>query len=64
MSKIKFHFTNVRKYVQGKSPIELAVEVFAFGFLLPLVVFGITSIIFSLITGEINTNNISFGIYG
>ena len=63
MNKIKFHFTNVRKYVQGKSPIELGMEVFAFGLLMPAAIGGILFMIVGLITGEINTANANFGIY-
>tara|TARA_Y100000768_G_C23866073_1_gene628109 strand:+ start:122 stop:286 length:165 start_codon:yes stop_codon:yes gene_type:complete len=54
----------VYNYAKGKPVAELIAEVIAFGFLLPLVIMGLTTIIFALLTGEINTNNITFGIYG
>ena len=42
MSKIKFVQNKVYNYVKGKSVVELAFELLAFGFLLPLAVMGIT----------------------
>ncbi len=64
MNKIKLTYNKVYNYAKGKPVAELIAEVIAFGFLLPLVIMGLTTIIFALLTGEINTNNITFGIYG
>ena len=64
----KFYFRGfkaaVTKYVKSKPLVEVVAEVIAFGFLLPLVVIGLTTIVFAMLTGEIDTNNITFGIYG
>ena len=66
MSNFKFRgfIPAVTKYVKSKPLVEVVAEVIAFGVLLPMVVLGITSLILGLITGEINTSNVSFGIYG
>lgn len=66
MSKFKFRgfIPAVTKYVKSKPLVEVVAEVIAFGFLLPLVVIGLTTIVFAMLTGEIDTNNITFGIYG
>ncbi len=66
MSKFKFRgfIPAVTKYVKSKPLVEVVAEVIAFGFLLPLVVIGVTTIVFAMLTGEIDTNNITFGIYG
>tara|TARA_E500000331_G_C16962989_1_gene585814 strand:+ start:266 stop:463 length:198 start_codon:yes stop_codon:yes gene_type:complete len=65
---MKFKFRGfipaVTKYVKSKPLVEVVAEVIAFGFLLPLVVIGVTTIVFAMLTGEIDTNNITFGIYG
>ena len=42
MSKIKFVRNKVYNYVKGKSVVELALELLAFGFLMPLAILGIT----------------------
>jgi len=42
MSKIKFVQNKVYNYVKGKPVFELICEVYAFGFLLPLAIIGIT----------------------
>ena len=66
MSKFKFRgfIPAVTNYVKSKPLVEVVAEVIAFGLLLPMVVIGVTSLIFGLITGEINTSGLSFGIYG
>ena len=63
MSKIKFTYNKVYNYVKGKSVIELAFEVLAFGVLMPMAVSGILFMIVGLITGDIDTANANFGIY-
>ena len=63
MSKIKFTYNKVYNYVKGKSVVELAFELLAFGVLMPMAVSGILFMIVGLITGEINTTHASFGIY-
>ena len=63
MSKIKFTYNKVYNYVKGKSVIELAFELLAFGVLMPMAVSGILFMIVGLITGEINTTHANFGIY-
>ena len=66
MSKFKFRgfIPAVNKYIKSKSPVEILAEVIAFGVLLPMVIIGLTTIIFAMLTGEIDTNNLTFGIYG
>ena len=51
-------------YTKSKSVIEIFFDVLAFGILLPMAVSGITFMIFALITGQIDTTNVTFGIYG
>ena len=63
MSKIKFTYSKVYNYVKGKSVVELAFELLAFGVLMPMAVSGILFMIVGLITGEINTTHANFGIY-
>jgi len=63
MSKIKFTYNKVYNYVKGKSVVELAFELLAFGVLMPMAVSGILFMIVGLITGEINTTHANFGIY-
>jgi len=63
MSKIKFTYNKVYNYVKGKSVVELAFELLAFGVLMPMAVSGILFMIVGLITGEIDTTHASFGIY-
>ena len=63
MSKIKFTYNKVYNYVKGKSVVELAFELLAFGVLMPMAVSGILFMIVGLLTGEINTTHASFGIY-
>lgn len=63
--KIKFRmYPAVTKYVKSKHPVELLAEIIAFGFLTPLAIGGILFMIFGLITGQIDTNGVTFGIYG
>ena len=66
MSNFKFRgfIPAVTKYVKSKPVAEVIAELIAFGFLLPLAVSGILFIIGGLITGNIDTSNITFGIYG
>ena len=61
---IKFHLNKVYNYTKSKSVIELILDVLAFGVLLPMAVGGITFMIFALITGQLDTTNVTFGIYG
>jgi hypothetical protein len=53
----------VYNYVKGKSVVELALELIAFGFLMPLAISGILFMIVGLLTGEIDASNANFGIY-
>ena len=66
MSNFKFRgfIPAVTKYVKSKPVVEVIAEVIAFGVLMPLAVSGILFIIGGLITGNIDTSNITFGIYG
>ena len=65
MKFIKFRmYPAVTKYVKSKSIGELIAEMIAFGFLAPLAIFGILFMIFGLITGQIDTAGVTFGIYG
>ena len=66
MSKFKFRgfIPAVNKYIKSKSPVEILAEVIAFGVLLPMVILGLTTIIYGLVSGQIDTNGITFGIYG
>ena len=61
---IKFHFNKAYNYVKGKSVVELMFEFLAFGILLPMAVSGIAFMIFAMLTGQVDFNNVSFGIYG
>lgn len=61
---IKFHLNKVYNYTKSKSVIEIFFDVLAFGVLLPMAISGITFMIFALITGQIDTTNVTFGIYG
>jgi len=63
MSRIKFTYNKVYNYVKGKSVVELALELIAFGFLMPLAISGILFMIVGLLTGEIDASNANFGIY-
>ena len=49
MSKIKFTYNKVYNYVKGKSVIELAFEVLAFGVLMPMAILGITFMSYQII---------------
>ena len=66
MSNFKFRgfIPAVTKYVKSKPVVEVIAELIAFGFLLPLAASGILFIIGGLITGDIDTSNATFGIYG
>ena len=63
----KFYFRGfipaVTKYVKSKPVIEVVMDVLAFGFLLPLAIFGWLSLVINLIMNGIDPN-IQFGIYG
>ena len=63
MSKIKFTYNKVYNYVKGKSVVELAFELLAFGVLMPMAVSGILFMIVGLLTGDIDTTHANFGIY-
>ena len=62
MSKIKFVQNKVYNYVKGKSIVELAFEVLAFGVLAPMAFSGIAFMIFMLVTGQVTDVNIACGI--
>ena len=63
----KFYFRGfipaVTKYVKSKPLIEVVMDVFAFGFLLPLAVIGIAVLISNLVINGF-PSDVSFGIYG
>ncbi len=63
----KFYFRGfkaaVTNYVKSKSLIQVAMDVFAFGFLLPLAVVGWVSLVIHLIMNGI-PGDVTFGIYG
>jgi hypothetical protein len=65
MSKFKFRGFKaaVTKYVKSKPVHLVLMEVFAFGFLMPLAVFGWLALVINLVVNGIDPN-ISFGIYG
>ena len=63
MSKIKFTYNKAYNYVKGKSVVELAFELLAFGVLMPMAVSGILFMIVGLLTGDIDTTHANFGIY-
>ena len=53
MSKIKFSYNKVYKYLKGKSVIELILEAYVYGFLMPLTIGGITFMWYMLLTGQV-----------
>ena len=53
MSKIKFTYNKVYKYLKGKSVIELILEAYVYGFLMPLAIGGITFMWYMLLTGQV-----------
>ncbi len=63
----KFYFRGfipaVTKYVKSKPVIEVLMEIFAFGFLVPLAVIGWVSLVIHLIINGV-PSDITFGIYG
>ena len=63
----KFYFRGfipaVTKYVKSKPVIEVLMEIFAFGFLVPLAVIGWVSLVIHLIVNGV-PSDITFGIYG
>tara|TARA_R100000697_G_C5445731_1_gene196317 strand:+ start:407 stop:604 length:198 start_codon:yes stop_codon:yes gene_type:complete len=63
----KFYFRGfipaVTKYVKSKPVIEVVMDIFAFGFLLPLAVVGWFALVIHLISNGVDPN-IQFGIYG
>ena len=65
MSNFKFRGFKaaVTKYVKSKPVHLVLMEVFAFGFLMPLAVFGWLALVINLVVNGIDPN-ISFGIYG
>ena len=65
MSKLKFRgfIPAVTKYVKSKPIQEVVMEVIAFGFLLPLAIFGWFALVINLIVNGVDPN-IQFGIYG
>ena len=64
MSRIKFSYNKVYNYVKGKSVVELMFEFLAFGILMPMAISGIFFMIFAMLTGQVDFDNVSFGIYG
>ncbi len=60
----KFHFNKAYNYVKGKSVVELIFEFLAFGVLMPMAVSGIFFMIYAMLTGQVDFDNVSFGIYG
>ena len=64
---MKFKFRGfkaaVTKYVKSKPIVEVIAEVFAFGFLLPLAVFGWLALVVNLVLNGV-PEGIQFGIYG
>tara|TARA_E500000081_G_scaffold138388_1_gene153752 strand:+ start:410 stop:607 length:198 start_codon:yes stop_codon:yes gene_type:complete len=65
MSKFKFRgfIPAVTKYVKSKPVIEVVMDIFAFGFLMPLAVFGWIALVINLVVNGVDPN-IQFGIYG
>jgi hypothetical protein len=63
----KFYFRGfipaVTKYVKSKPIHEVVMEVFAFGFLLPLAVVGWLAVVINLLINGV-PDGIQFGIYG
>tara|TARA_R100000426_G_scaffold1280_1_gene2323 strand:+ start:338 stop:535 length:198 start_codon:yes stop_codon:yes gene_type:complete len=63
----KFYFRGfkaaVNNYVKSKPLIQVAMDVFAFGFLLPLAIFGWITLVIHLVMNGLPAN-VSFGIYG
>ena len=53
----------VTKYIKSKPIHEVAMEVFAFGFLLPLAIVGWITLVVNLLINGI-PDGIQFGIYG
>ena len=53
----------VTKYVKSKPIHEVVMEVFAFGFLLPLAVVGWLTVVINLLINGV-PDGIQFGIYG
>ena len=64
---MKFKFRGfipaVTKYVKSKPIHEVVMEVFAFGFLLPLAIVGWLTVVVNLLINGI-PDGIQFGIYG
>ena len=64
---MKFKFRGfkaaVTNYIKSKQIHEVAMEVFAFGFLLPLAVVGWITLVVNLIINGV-PEGIQFGIYG
>ena len=63
----KFYFRGfkaaVTKYVKSKPLIQVAMEGFAFGFLLPLFIVGWVTLVVHLFTNGV-PSDVTFGIYG
>ena len=53
MSKIKFSYNKVYNYVKGKSVIELILEAYVYGFLMPVALGGILYTTIMLVTGQL-----------
>jgi len=53
----------VTHYVKSKPVVEVIMEVFAYGFLAPLAIGGISFFIFMMITGQVNYQPISPLLY-
>ena len=65
MSKFKFRgfIPAVQNYVKSKPLVQVVAEVFAYGFLMPLAVFGWIALVINLVVNGVDPNA-SFGIYG
>ena len=64
MSHFKFRgfIPAVQNYVKSKPLVQVVAEVFAYGFLMPLAVFGWIALVINIITHGVA--DASFGIYG
>ena len=65
MSKFKFRgfIPAVQNYVKSKPLAQVVAEVFAYGFLMPLAVFGWIALVINLVVNGVDPNA-SFGILG
>ena len=63
MSKIKFKNWKAYKYVQNTHPFHILLDTLCLG-LGTLAFTGIAFMVFMLVTGQLDTTNVTFGIYG